>query len=73
MRKCITDEGYSPGHKVEDNLLEDDGLIFHKLGVDSLQEYLQQAKINKAPIDYITLADYVEKVWFCPTDGMVSA
>jgi hypothetical protein len=71
MRKCITDEGYSPGHIVEDTLMKD-VLIYHKLGVDSFREYLQQARITRAPIDFPSDQDYIEKIWFCPTERMVS-
>lgn len=73
MRSCMSDEGYAPGYKVEEALLKEDVAMFQRLEIDMLIEYVQQATSAKAPIDFASEADYVEKIWFCPTDEAVSA
>lgn len=72
MRESLNDEGYALGCDVEDKLLSTDIRLYVSLDVDSLLEYVQQAKKARAPIGFLLDLDYVEKLWFCPNDGMVS-
>lgn len=71
MRKCMTDQGYAQGCDVDDDLMKADMYIYHRLELDSLFEYVVEAMGSKAPIGLHMDVDYVEKLWFVPTDGMV--
>jgi hypothetical protein len=72
LRKCVTDQGYALGNEVDDELLRMDNQLYHKIQLDSFFDYVIEAKMNKAPIDTFIEVDHVERIWFRPTENMVS-
>ncbi|UZJ52894.1 hypothetical protein CBS101457_002214 [Exobasidium rhododendri] len=71
LRKSVTEQGYALGCDVENELVAEDINVYGKIHLDGFFQYINEAMGNKAPINANIEVDYVEKIWFCPTDGML--